>query len=65
MSFDVRNTATTHSNPSWHHDLLDLVYADKIECVHCEQVFDREDKLTPCPNSSTGTHGLVPNKETS
>lgn len=56
--------ATTLNDLSWHHDLLDLVYADKIECVYCEQVFARDDKFTPCPNSSTGTHGLVPNKET-
>ena len=55
--------ATTQNSLSWRYDLLDLVYADKVECIRCGQVFDRDDKITTCPNSSTSTHGLVPNKE--
>lgn len=40
--------------------LVALQYAKAIQCVRCLQVFSQVDKVTKCPNSSNGSHALVP-----
>jgi hypothetical protein len=42
------------------HLLVDLMHAERIRCVRCDQVFGQQDKVTSCPNALEGGHALVP-----
>jgi hypothetical protein len=42
------------------HRLVELMHAERIACVRCNQVFEQDDRVSACPNSADGSHALVP-----
>ena len=42
--------------------LIHLRFAEAFRCVQCEQVFERSDRVTSCPQSKDGNHAIVPHK---